>query len=314
MDNDTIYHVNNLFEQPWWLDTVSPGLWKEFICEDKGEIVGRWPLCFKDKTFKEVTMPPLTQTSGIWIKEDGGRAGNEDLGRKREIIDNLVSQLNEVKSMDIALDSSMQYFLPFYWKGYRIEPRISYRIEDLKDLDKIYNNFSKTVKKNIKSAVKKVNISEECSVDTLFNLLEKSFLAQGRRSPISKNLIERVVKVCEKRNAGKMFTAVGPNGEIHASSYFVFDKKRCYYLISGSDAEYRTSGAQTLILWKAIQFASGITEEFDFEGSMVDGIETFFRRFGGEPTVYYHISKQNLKNEIYSVLKPRIKRLIGYKI
>lgn len=314
MKNDESLYVNSVFEQPWWLNAVAEGHWDEVILVEDDEIIGRLPFCFKGETTKTISMPPLTQTCGCWIKPFTNTTGNEHLSYQKKVLDGLMEQLPKYHSLKIHLDTNIQYFLPFIWKGYHVEPRISYRIMNLDDLDSVYQNFSKTVKKNIKSAIKKVEIQEKTSLEVLIDMLEKTFAAQGRKYPISKEIVEKIIVAAEEHNSGKMYIAIDAEGHIHACSYFVFDKNVFYYLISGADPNYRTSGAQTLILWRAIQDAAKHSRYFDFEGSMVEGIETFFRRFGGKPVVYYEISKQSVMNEMKDVLKPRVKRLLGYKI
>ena len=110
-----------------------------------------------------------------------------------------------------------------------------------------------------------------------------------------------------------MFYAIVEIGNVHASYYFVYDKNVCYYLISGSNPEFRSSGAQTLILWEGIQFAAKVSKAFDFEGSMIEGIETFFRAFGGEFIINYEIKKLSVLGQFLDLLKPRIKKILGYK-
>lgn len=307
---DTTKYANNLFEQPWWLNIVAKNEWKEVVVEEKGEIVGRFPfVCSK----KVIELPVLTQTCGMWIKDPIIKTGNENLSVKKKIIDALIEQLPQYSTLKIALDSSVDYYLPFLWKGFKVVPRISYRLENLSNMDEVYANFSKTVKKNIKSAQKKVHIEQKSDVELLLTIMDKTFAAQGRKYPISKEKVRDIVCTCDARGNGKMFTAIDAEGNIHACSYFVYDENVCYYLIAGSDSEYRASGAQTLILWEAIQYAAQVSSVFDFEGSMVEGIETFFRRFGGTPVIYYEIRKQSLIGELFEVLKPRVKKIIGYK-
>lgn|GEM_PF-4541022 len=53
----------------------------------------------------------------------------------------------------------------------------------------------------------------------------------------------------------------------------------------------RTSGASSLLLWEAIRFALQVAERFDFEGSMFEPIERFFRGFGAVQKPYFQISK-----------------------
>jgi hypothetical protein len=54
-----------------------------------------------------------------------------------------------------------------------------------------------------------------------------------------------------------------------------------------------SSGAFSLLMWHAIQFASQVTTRFDFEGSMIESIERFFRSFGARQVPYLHVQKIN---------------------
>lgn len=312
MSSDVTPYANNIFEQPWWLDAVA-GDWDEIVVQDNGTVIGRLPVCY-GKNRKRIELPPLTQTCGVWLKTDSGLSHSEQCNQIKDVIERLLEQIPASLSIDIALNSSLQYFLPFYWKGFSIRPRISYRIEDLTNLDTVYQNFARNIKRDIKNAEKKLSVLEDASADILIDIMEKTFAAQGRRYPISHQVIRNIMAESLNHDAGKMFYAVDNDGNIHASAYFVYDKHTFYYLLGGKDSKFKNSNAQTLILWKAIQYASTVSEVFDFEGSMVEGIETFFRRFGSTPVIYYEVKRQSFLNELKDICKPRLKRLLGYKI
>lgn len=313
MSTDVTPYANNIFEQPWWLNSVAGNCWDEIIVQDGDKVIGRLPVCY-NKNRKKIEMPLLTQTCGVWLQIDSTVSYNEQCNQIKTIIDNLLEQIPSLLSINIALDSSLTYFLPFYWRGFSVRPRISYRIKDLSDLDYVYQNFAKNVKRDIRSAGKKVTIVEHTSINILIDIMNKTFAAQGRRYPVPRNIIENIIRECEKHDAGKMFYAIDAEDNIHACAYFVYDKNVFYYLVGGKNSEFKNSNAQTLILWKAIQYASTVSKVFDFEGSMVEGIETFFRRFGSTPVVYYEIQRQSLFNDVKDITKPRLKRLLGYKI
>lgn len=63
--------------------------------------------------------------------------------------------------------------------------------------------------------------------------------------------------------------------------------------MGGSDPDLRNSGANSLCMWEAIKFASTATKAFDFEGSMIEPVERFFRAFGARQKPYFQISKIN---------------------
>ncbi len=305
---NTTPYANSLFEQPWWLDIVAPGEWNEVLVKGKdGAVIGRMPYVTHGSS---VITPELTQTLGIWIAPEV----QDDYGMQKKIIQEIFEKLEHKRSVVQTLAPCNQYVLPFRWLGYRMEPRFTYRLSDLSDCDALYQRFNKTAKKNIKYAKNKVEVNTETNVETLILMLDRTFSAQKRKNPMSRDLIRRIVQSCEENHCGKYFEARDSVGNVHSCAYLVFDEKVCYYLLGASDSEFRSSGAQSLLLWESIQFASTRSAVFDFEGSMVEGIENFFRQFGGICTPYYIVSRRPLISELIEIMKPRLKRLLGYKI
>lgn len=301
-------YANSLFEQPWWLDIVAPGQWHEVFVKDKQDhVVARMPYVSDGK---RIFMPKMTQNLGIWMDES--LKGN--YGKQKEIIYELMSQVPKYKSVDHCLSANNDYILPFRWLGFSYAPSFTYRFNDLSDMDAVYSKLNKTTKRKINSARKKVKLYDGLNFDHLWSLLNKTYEAQNRKNPSNRELIEKIVMTCEENGHGKYFEAQDEEGHIHSCAYFVYDREVCYYLIGGSDAEFRDSGAQSLILWEGIQFAAKHSEIFDFEGSSVEGIENFFRQFGGVCTPLYTIRKTTFLDEVWLAAKPRIKRMIGYKI
>ncbi len=315
MVNESVVYANNVFEQPWWLDIVAEGCWKEAIVkeDDDGEVIGRMPYVYKNK---KIIMPAMTHTLGPWItpKYRSFQNGNKQLSKQKEIINNLISQLPEYKSFNMYFDNSNEYILPYRWLGFQYRPTFSYRLDDLSDIDLLYSKVNKTVKKNVKSARNKTEIMTVESPEILLNLLDKTFEAQKRKTPGDRELKKKVISEAILRGNGKIFIAKDSKENIHSGAFLLFDSEVCYYLLGGSDPKFRSSGAQSLVLWEAIKFAAGSSRIFDFEGSNVESIENFFRQFGGRRVINYNIVQQNLFDEFIEIIKPRIKRMIGYKI
>lgn len=314
---ETIPYVNSVFEQPWWLETVAPGRWREAVVRENGEVIARLPyVVYKGRMGERVGMPKLTQTLGAWIDPRIRQRvnGNKQLYREKEIINQLMAQLPEKRPVSICLDSANRYVLPYRWLGFRIEPTFSYRISDLRDLDGVYARFDKSTRQTIRSAGRKLFISRESDVQLLWKLLDITFKHQKRSIPLDQTMVKRIVEESCKRDQGLMLSAMDERGNCHSMSFFIYDERICYNLLSGSDPAYRSSGAQSLVIWEGIQFAAKNSNVFDFEGSMVEGIENFFRRFGGEMVTNYRITRQSLGRDCMDMLKPRVKRMLGYKI
>jgi Acetyltransferase (GNAT) domain len=98
------------------------------------------------------------------------------------------------------------------------------------------------------------------------------------------------VSAARERQAGAVRLAVDEDGRQHAGAFFVWDAERLYYLVGGSDTALRSSGGMSLVIWDGIKLAGSLGLRFDFEGSMIEPIERFFRGFGGTPEPYLHVT------------------------
>ena len=83
-------------------------------------------------------------------------------------------------------------------------------------------------------------------------------------------------------------------GNLHAVAFIVWQNSSAYYIAGGGDPVFRSSGAHSLVLWEAIRQVSRYTGKFDFEGSMLPGVERFFRGFGAVQTPYFMITRGKL--------------------
>lgn len=299
--------TNSIFEQEWWLRAVAPSVpWKEVLVKNKEDVQGRWIVPSRGP----FTMPHLTQTIGFWINPEL-KAGDPFRNKQKLVIRELIEKLP--RRTHISLAPENEYFLPFLWEGFTIRPCITYRINDLSDMERLYASFPTIVKKNIKSARNKVRIVESEDISILYHLMEKTFQLQNRKYPFALDYLKRIYSACQEHDAARLLYAQDNNGNYHSGVMFVYDENVCYYLIAGTDPQFRSSGANSLLIWDGIQFASSHSRCFDFEGSMIDGVENFFRQFGGTLTVYYDLSRQNLFQDLLCILKPRIKRILHYK-
>lgn len=60
--------------------------------------------------------------------------------------------------------------------------------------------------------------------------------------------------------------------------------------MGGSDPDLRSSAAISLCMWAAIKFASTVTKILDFEGSIMEPVERFFRAFCAKQTPYFALT------------------------
>lgn len=305
--------VNSVFEQPWWLEAVAPGQWDAIEIERGGKIIARLPYVkAKRLGFRLISMPDYTQTLGYWIEETGAK-NSRKYARDKDLILELIKKLPKGYSIDLSLYHTCDYLFPFKWCGFSLKMEYSYRLENIQDTDQLWAGFADNIRREIKKAQKILTIVDNHPIDDLILMQDKTFERQGRKHKDTRALIMRLDRILIENNARKYYCAIDKKGRVHAASYFVYDSNCCYYLIGGSDPELRNSGAASLLMWEGIKFASTVSKSFDFEGSMIEPIERFFRAFGGVPTPYWRVIKLNAFLGFADYMKPKVKKLIGWE-
>jgi len=295
---DEIPQVNSIFQQPWWLEATSPRQWGVVEIEKSSSIVARLPYVIKRKQgLKLLTMPKLTQTLGPWLAPSTAKYSKQ-LAQQKDLINSLIEKLPPFDYFSQNFHYSIQNWLPFYWKGFSQTTRYTYTLNNLTDLDSLWADFQENIRREIRKAKKKIVVRSDLSLQKFIYLNELTFKRQGIDLPYTKELVHRIDKACIDHQSRKIFFAEDSQGVIQAAIYIIWDQKSAYYLMGGSDPDLRNSGANSLLMWEAIKFASTVTQSFDFEGSMIEPVERFFRAFGAKQVPYFQVSKMSKRAKV----------------
>ncbi len=275
--------VNSIFQRDWWLDAVAPGQWRMLeVRSADDEILARMPIVETRRYGARVlTMPKLTQFLGPWLAPSGPKSPRRLSNEKSRLYD-LIDQLPPFDYFCQKWHPSLDNWMPFHWRNFQSAVGYTFIIPDLSDLDAVWGDFDGRTRNMVRKARKTVETRSDLGVDTLWRLTEKSFACHGRKPPWPRELVERLDAACAERGARRILAAEDAKGNIHAALFLVWDHLSAYYLIGGSDPDFRNSGAMSLLMADAIKHAAEVSATFDFEGSMVEPIEKFMRGFGGK--------------------------------
>lgn len=282
-----------IFSRDWWLDAVCGDDWDVCLVEESGKIAASMPYHIKNRYgFTLLAQPILTQTLGPWLRPSEAKYSNR-LGQEKDLLTALINQLPNFARFQQNWHYVNTNWLPFYWQGFQQTTKYTYRLPYLMDLDAIWSNFRQNIRSDIRKATNRFNLKvrNDVSINEFLDLNAQTFQRQGIQLPYTRDFIRHLDEVCLKNNARQIFIAEDDQGKRHAGVYIIWDEQSAYYLMGGSDPELRTSGATSLCMWEAIQFASTKTKSFDFEGSMIEPVERFFRAFGAIQTPYFTVSK-----------------------
>lgn len=301
-----------LYSQPFWLDAVSEGsgggykcsvYWDVCIYEKKGRIIGALPFFVRKKYgLKYITQPIRTKQTCCWIKYPANCKSSKRIALEREVVGALIEQLESMcreQGIVYYQQSFLPEFtnwLPFYWKGYKETTAYTYRIEKGLSYEQVSGNYDSGLRYDIKRAAVQAKIYETEDVCLLYKMHCMTMERQEKNSQYSMEFMQRFDNVCKGQGCRKIFVAEDVETNVHCAIYIAWDEDWVYYLWAGTDPQYRKYNFSTLLLDHAIRFACEAGKGFDFEGSMIPGIELFFSKFGGKQEVFHTIRKVYTKN------------------
>jgi hypothetical protein len=286
-----------LFSRPWWLDATAGELgWDVALIHDQGgNILASMPYTDERRYgLRMSSQPPFTQVLGPWIRT-ADAPSHKLLAGEKDLFQALIDQLPPFDSFTQNWHYSRTNWLPFYWRGFRQTTRYTYLLPDLTNADALWAGMGSNIKGDIKKASGRfgLKVRTDLTLDDFMKLNRMVFERQGKALPYEEAIIARLDAACAERGVRRIFIAEDDEGRHHAGVYVVWDADSAYYLMGGGDPELRKSGATSLCLWEAIKFASTVTRKFDFEGSMIESVERFFRAFGAEQTPYFQVSRDS---------------------
>lgn len=289
-------HSPPLFLNDWWLDAVCiDGQWDAAVLEQGGSIKAALPY-YKVKGrlgHTYLTMPRLTQYMGPWLIYPANQKTEARLSFEKQTLAQLIRLLPPFDSFSQNFHYSVSNWLPFYWQSFSQSTGYTYVLQDLSQPERVFDQFKGNIRREIRKAEKRVTVTEDNDIDKFYLMVSQTYRRQQLLPPVSLDFMKAIDRACEQRQCRKIFFAQDKQGQIHAALYIVWDDRSAYHLISGGHPGLRTSGATSLLMWHAIQFAATVTRSFDFEGSMIQPIERFFSAFGSTQIPYLQLEKIN---------------------
>ena len=292
-----------LFYQPWYLDASCGHMqWQALIYQDNNQTpLAIWPYYVKNKYgIKYITMPMLTPYMGPWIippKQQLKRTSH--YRRQHKIISALTDHLPRTTLSLIHAHPDMTDLIAIHWKGFKEQKRYTYRLA-LKDQEVLWRGVDSKQKNIIRNAENHLKVTQSSDINMFYSLNQKSFERQQLSTPYTKEDLKRLDHALELNSQRIILVALDSDGAIHGSIYLTFDDHTVYLLAIGSDPQYRHKGSIPLLIWTALRQFSQTHKVFDFEGSMLPSIESFFRSFGGELTPYSRLS--TVKNSMWELI------------
>lgn len=284
-----------LFYQPWWWEIMTFGNWDIAISKDKNDnIKAVLPYHIKKKAgFKFILQPMLTPYAGIrYFYPPDLKKQISVYSFQNKHAESIIKQLpaNTIYQY-LKFSPEIDNWFPFFKHGFEQTTRYTFILKNIKDHNVIFNGFSNTLKRQIKEANEKFVIAEEEDVCTVFSLMKNSLKRQNIKFNPDKDQIQKLDSKLADNKQRKILIARDKSGKLISGLYLVRDKKTAYLLGLGSDYNTQVDHSTKLLIWESIKSASKYVDVYDFEGSMIEGVERLYKNFGGVKTPYFEIKK-----------------------
>ena len=238
-------------------------------------------------------IPPYTQYYSPLYRNDG--RNKDSLTEEHACIKAILDEIKNAGHIDFKLPGGHQSILPYHWKGFESSVSITHIItgtlaEYLSSLNKNKLRELKKLQQLVGSG--EIIIESEIKETELMHLLQQTSERKGfdAKSAFVADLVMKAGPLFAK----KFVIRSGEHGLI-AFGFFPYDNKAVYNLINASvrvtDPVLKT--INLLLLYQAIEFALNSGRTFDFEGSMLSGVEAFCRLMGGRQMPVYRVQKSS---------------------
>lgn len=287
-----------LYALSGYMDAAAPD-WQAIECRLDGKLIAVMPLNIQKKwLWKYSLQPQFSQFWGIYFgPQTQHLSAYKEYSLKRKIVMAVLDALpSDIRWFVHGFAPEFDYPLPFHWKGYSLGTRYTYRLDLKPELGQLEAEMGRDTKYDLKKAQKwSEMISKADDAGVLLKLVAEN--EKEGRSLLGKGGEEKLRKVCDfllQEKLGSVWIAGEPGAEVAAILTGTAAGKTAY-LMSAVRPDERNSGVMSVLLWHAItQSKLSGSVLFDFEGSMMEGIEAFFRGFAPRPVPYLQISKNTL--------------------
>jgi len=266
------------------------------VVDDRYELVAIMPLLVRKKYGMKYSLQPnFVQHWGVIFDGIEFPDNYRELSWKRKVTQLILDQIPEkLKLFGYGMAPKFDYGFPFHWSGYTLHTRYTYHIDLGLGEEGVWKRIKRKKKNLLRQAERDLGQPQVMEQPTgLLKLIEDNLTAgEGIMSQEHLHVLPKLIS--EMADEGFVLQINDDVGKPLAAGYFIQFEEKVIYLVGAKRPGQPGQGSAALILWEAMRRSFGKSQIFDFEGSMLEGVESFFRTFGGRPVPYLFIEKNDL--------------------
>ncbi len=238
---------------------------------------GIMPICFKQKWgIKYSYTPAFIQQLG-WV------------GKPIEIKILEKSIYNFIRYGDIMLNHQNKFPLP------ELHEKTNLIISLHTSYENICNNYSSDLKQNLKKAAKE-NLVYQTSTEIKLAISLYKYMYANRLEKTTQKDFDNFLNLC--LNLNKIHNClvrkvVNSNNELLSIALLLKDENRLYNIANSTTLLGRKTASNHFLIDQILKEFANSNLIFDFEGSDLPGVQSFYQNFGAlnQPYFHWHINK-----------------------
>ncbi|GGK47214.1 MULTISPECIES: hypothetical protein [Flavobacteriaceae] len=256
----------------WYLDCVSDN-WDVLVLNDYDAVM---PLPWRQKYFIKYIYPPA------WIQQLGVFSPNEI--SEKLVLDFINVIPKKFKKVTIQFNSDNKFQLQ------NVTERVNYILPLNKPYEEIYKGYRKDRKDRLKQVKSKNYIVRKINIEDLVYAGKKYYSYLKIKEEDYSKLKELSISI-KNNNNGFLLGVYTNNNQFLGGSFLLKDKSRITYLFSVATEIGKKDQIISQVVNEIIEEHSNCNLVLDFEGSMIDGIASFYRSFGAIEEEYFSFEK-----------------------
>lgn len=288
-----------LYAQSAWLETVGGATSLSYLVAYQDELPLALVPYYRPSKGIWIT-PPLCQNGGIYFAKHlrAERAlEHKAFVLRRKVVEAVLKTVGEHRYSKIALSADFRDALPFYWRGFNLNLRYNYLLALPLDPNTLLGLGNMDMRQKVKRAEKANAFFES---ELLFTNAEALFARHHRRKGVPRlyfEALKRAVGNMLPKRKGFLAGVYSSHKKLLAASFVTIEGSRAYLIASAAEELHKSEAfANAYLLHCSISEAirRGATI-FDFEGSMLPGVEPTFRSFGAVQEPFIEVSNGKLR-------------------
>lgn len=225
-----------------------------------------------------------------------GTGQNDSVTAQYAFYEALLKELKKAHIVDLKCTPGHHDVLPFHWHGFEARLRLTMLVQAksfeayLANLSKDYRKYYRRMEKLLEEGelIVEENANQKAIID-IYNSI-----AKRRSFGVSESVVQRLfVEAYDPAFLHTLSLKSAKTGEVLSGVITAYDEKAHYFIFGGNrkqiDKKYKHINVLNVAL--AIRKAIESGKTFDFEGSMLSGVEAFNRYMGGVPEPVYRLRR-----------------------